>query len=410
MPLAEAHTATARLAKIARQFPAHLVLSIYNDLERIENEWRSFEQIADCTVFQTFEWLSTWQRNIGQHDNVIPVIVIASFPDGETAFILPLAIEQTRLTRRLCWLGQELCDYTAPLLAPDFSQRVTPDRFVAAWKELCDRLQSDAKLRFDRVELEKMPQKVGDQANPFTHLDLALNPSGAHLTRLGDDWEKYYFDKRSSETRRHDRMKQRRMSEFGEVRFVSATEPEDIRRTLELLMAQKSRVFARNGIPNIFARPGCREFFFDLAQNPQTRSLVHVSRIEIGENWAATNLGVVFGERYYHVLSSYNYDLEFSRFGPGLLHLREIMAHAIGLGLLYFDFTIGDERYKLEWSEIHLNLYDYAVAATWRGWLASAWSTARRRLKRLIKQTPPLWRLAGRIRLLLGALHRAPAP
>ncbi len=58
------------------------------------------------------------------------------------------------------------------------------------------------------------------------------------------------------------------------------------------------------------------------------------------------------------------------------------MAHAIGRGLRRFDFTIGDERYKSEWCDQHLRLYDYSAAATWRGWPASALSAARRRLKR----------------------------
>src|ERR1700761_8607185 len=42
-----------------------LSLSITSDLESIEDEWRRFEEHADCTPFQTFDWLSAWQRSIG---------------------------------------------------------------------------------------------------------------------------------------------------------------------------------------------------------------------------------------------------------------------------------------------------------------------------------------------------------
>ena len=65
-----------------------------------------------------------------------------------------------------------------------------------------------------------MPQTVGGQINPFTYLDVTPNASGAHLTRLGDDWEKFYSAKRSSATRRRDRAKRRHMSEYGEIRFI----------------------------------------------------------------------------------------------------------------------------------------------------------------------------------------------
>ena len=68
----------------------------------------------------------------------------------------------------------------------------------------------------------------------------------------------------------------------------------------------------------------------------------------------------MFGDCYYHVLASYD-DGEVAHYGPGALHLRELMAHAIRMGLKRFDFTIGDEPYKLEWSDTTLKLHDFAA-------------------------------------------------
>ena len=45
-------------------------LAIYDDLAAVEDTWRRFEAIADCTVFQTFDWLAAWQRHIGQRHNM----------------------------------------------------------------------------------------------------------------------------------------------------------------------------------------------------------------------------------------------------------------------------------------------------------------------------------------------------
>ncbi len=330
------------------------------------------------------------------------MIAVGRFADGKTAFILPLAIAPQRSARRLCWLGQELCDYNAPLLARDFSQRVTTDRFLAVWRELRRQMQADPRLRHDWIEFEKMPQTVGVQINPFTLLGVTPNANSAHITQLSGDWESFYRAKRSSATRRRDRTKRKHMSEYGEIRFITAADPNDVRHTLNILMDQKSRLFARKGIADMFARPGCREFFLDFASNPATRHLAHVSRVEIGNTAAAANFAIVFGDCYYHMLSSYC-DGQLTRYGPGALHLRDILAYAIKLGMRRFDFTIGDERYKTEWCDLRLKLYDYSAAATWRGWPASASSNVRRRLKRFIKQTPVAWQLASRLRSALGA-------
>ena len=118
---------------------------------------------------------------------------------------------------------------------------------------------------------------------------------------------------------------------------------------------------------------------------------------------AAANFAIVFGDCYYHVLSSYC-DGELTRYGPGTLHLRELLAYAIKRGLRLFDFTIGDEHYKLEWSDLRLKLYDFSAAATWRGWPSSFASIARRRVKRFIKQTPLVWHWGSRLRSAAGPL------
>ena len=90
------------------------------------------------------------------------------------------------------------------------------------------------------------------------------------------------------------------------------------------------------------------------------RGLVHVSRLDVGSTWSAINLGLMFRGTYCHVLASYD-DGETSRFGAGVAHLRELMRYSIERGLKHFDFTIGDERYKLEWSDRTL-----CCTTTWR--------------------------------------------
>jgi CelD/BcsL family acetyltransferase involved in cellulose biosynthesis len=378
-------------------------LSLHEDIDSLEAEWRGFEQYADATVFQSFDWLSLWYRHIGMPRGVNAAVVLGRSTNGALLFLLPLAVAPG-LVRRLTFLGDGLCDYNAPLMAPGFSSRVPAAEFVALWREIGALLQRRPHLKYDLVELTKMPETVGAQANPFLHLDVGLNPSGAYLTHLTGTWEEFYTAKRSSATRRRDRTKRKRLAEHGEIRFVDPHDADDIARTLETLIEQKSKAFARMGAQNLFARPGYRDFYFDLATNPRTRHLVHVSRLDVGAARAAVNLGLTFRGAYYHVLASYD-DGDVSRFGPGAAHLRDLLQRAIEKGFERFDFTIGDERYKLEWSDTTLKLYDHAAAATPRGWPVFILSVAFRRLKRAIKQNPLLWRMFSAVRATVGWLQ-----
>ena len=105
------------------------------------------------------------------------------------------------------------------------------------------------------------------------------------------------------------------------------------------------------------------------------------------------------------MLSSYH-DGDLAKFGPGRAHLHELMRHAIDRGFSRFDFTVGDEGYKRDWSDTVLKLYDYLAAETPRGWLIVALTLSFRRTKRFIKQNPALWRKFSGLRSRLGGLRR----
>jgi CelD/BcsL family acetyltransferase involved in cellulose biosynthesis len=384
-----------------------LRLTVHTDLAPLEQEWRRFEETADCTPFQTYDWLSAWQRHVGILTGTTPAIVIARCGEA-IAFILPLAV-QRGMVRRLVFLGNDLCDYNAPLLAPDFTA-LAPDGFATLWRDIGKMLQATPALRHDAVMLEKMPATIGAQKNPLLCLDVHLNASGAYQTALGTDWEQFYTARRSSSTRRRDRTKLKRLGEMGAVKFVNPEGAAELALTLDLLIQQKSKAFARMGVPNLFARPGYVAFYRELATSPRMRALVHLSRLDVGPTWAALNLGLTFRDCYFHILASYD-DGEVSRFGPGAAHLRELLRYAISRGLKRFDFTIGDEPYKRDWCDAEQQLFDYSAATTLRGWPSAALALAWRRAKRTITKTEPVWNAVVRLRAAMGSLRKsAPQP
>jgi CelD/BcsL family acetyltransferase involved in cellulose biosynthesis len=380
----------------AERTPSPIRLKVYDDLVPAEAVWRYVERSADCTIFQCYDWITAWHRHVGRRNGLSPAIVVV-YEGDSVLMLLPLAVARSRLLRRLIWFGGEFSDYGAPMLAPDFSRRVSRERFCLIWQQVVAFLQQDRKFRHDVVELVKMPQTIGSQSNPFCWLNVQLNPSGAYLTQLAAGWEEFYAAKRSAATRRRDRTKRKRLAEHGEIRFISAADGDSASRTLQTLFEQKGRSFARMGVRNIFEPPGHREFLLDLASDPKSRHFVHISRLTVGMTAAAANLGLLFRGRYYHLLASHD-DGELSRFGPGIVHLHGLLQHAIENGCREFDFTIGDERYKQDWCDIESKLYDYIAAANVWGWPGATTATVVRRAKRFIKQTPLLWNLVAKFR------------
>jgi CelD/BcsL family acetyltransferase involved in cellulose biosynthesis len=371
-------------------------VSLTTGLASLEQEWREFESSAVCTPFQTYDWLSNWQRCVGAKAGVTPAIVTAR-QHGKLLFILPLAAQRKGPVRRITFLGHTLCDYNAPLLAPDFSAQVSDTQFRALWKAALTLLQRQ--FHYDLLLLDKMPEKISQQANPMCLLGTSLHASGAHATALGENWERFYSAKRSSATRRRDRTKRRKLAELGDLRFITAEAPDEIRKTVDVLIEQKSRWFQRMGIANFFEIPGQKEFFLRLATT--ARPFVHISQLSVGPNCAAANLGLLFQGCYYHVLASHD-DGPASRFGPGVAHLHELMQFAIEHGCKSFDFTIGDEAYKRDWADSELELHDHVSGDGLLGQLAAVATKAALRAKRFIKKSPLVWGAVSKVRFILA--------
>lgn len=380
-------------------------LELFNDLNTVEQVWRAFEQCADFTVFQRFDWLAEWHFHIGRHRQCRPVIVLGRDGSGRVLIIMPLAIERAGMLRRLTWFGSDLCDYNAPLLTANFDRCVTPERFRHLWRQIVDAVRAVPRHDFDMIDMDKMPEVVGAQPNPMLNLPVLPRTYSAHAASLGDDWERFCTAKSSGATRKRDRRRLKRLTECGEVRFVHAYDRGEIENTMDILIKQKRSYFAHKGVEDLFVRVGYLAFFHAVVLNPNLRDVVHVSRVDVSAVPVAAGLGLQHKGCYHLVMSSYQGG-DFARFGPGRVHLLELFRHAIDRRADKFDFTIGDEPYKRDWCDIELKLFGYLESTTTAGRLMVAVRTAIHRGELFVREKPALRRPLSKVRLAALTLRR----
>jgi CelD/BcsL family acetyltransferase involved in cellulose biosynthesis len=375
-------------------------LSLHGDLAEVGQDWRLFEVQADCTAFQSFDWLSTWQRHIGAGEGRRPAIVIGR-QGGQILFILPLMLSAGAL-RRVEWFGDFLVNAGAPLLARDFAQRVNGTQFKVLWGEIEQLLRRH--LDHDLLDLGKIPETVGAQANPMRALALTPHANDSYLVQLADTWDEFYAAKRSSSWRKTDKKKRNRLAKFGDVQFTTVTERADIEHTIDALIEQKKSSYASLGVANMFEWPGYRDFYIDLATDPKRHGLVHVSNVSVGGTIVAASFGLTMHGNYDYVLAGYSMG-EMEACSPGTIHLQELMKLFLERGFTTFDFNIGDEPYKREWFDVETKMYDYLAPATLRGHVAAALMRVSREIKRFIKRNPSIWPVIRKARSLIGSLR-----
>ncbi len=374
-----------------------VLLSVHNEFSTVEAVWRRFEKVADGFAFQTFNFLETWYEHIGSRSDVELQIVVAWGSKAKPLMILPFGIETTGGLRKLSWLGGDLNDYNAPLLAPNFLDHVAPGEFANLWADIQVVLPA-----YDVAELMRQPAMVDGQPNPFLELSTQLNASGAHMTTLGDDFDAYYDEKRNSKAKRHFRSRRKKLEAIGETRYVHPESSKAIEASVEQLVELKSAALKAMGANDFLSKPGYVDFYKALSVKAGADGGAHVSHMEVGGDYVAGNWGLVHKGRFYYLLASYD-GPKFGRYAPGVQALVETMKWAVDKGIDTFDFTIGDERYKHEWCETKIDLHDHLAAETLKGRLFLINSRLKLAAKRKIKQTPILWAAFTKLREKVAA-------
>ncbi|MEQ9589170.1 MAG: GNAT family N-acetyltransferase [Parvibaculaceae bacterium] len=364
---------------------ASVLLSVHTEFSTVEAIWRQFEKTADCFAFQGFDFLETWYEHIGVRDNLEIQIVVAWDINAKPLMILPLGIETSGFVRSLTWLGKGVADYNAPLLAPGFTDRVAPGEFSRVWDDIVAALPSH-----DLIELMYQPAEIEGQANPFMELATELNASGAHMTKLGVDFDAYYKEKRNAKARSHLRNRRKKLEALGEIAFVQPDTKEELYLSIEKLVELKTASLNAMGAKNFLMQPGYESFYTSLATKLTNIGGVHVSHLEVGGEYVAGIWGLVHKQRFYYLLASYD-GPAYGSYKPGVQALVETMRWATEQGIKMFDFTVGDESYKSKWCEIHIDLHNHLAAQTFRGSIALLKTRWFLSAKRKIKQTPVLW-------------------
>jgi CelD/BcsL family acetyltransferase involved in cellulose biosynthesis len=373
-------------------------ISIYDSFAAVEQSWRQFEQTSDNFVFQNFDWLSNWYQAVSNAENIQLCLTLITSSDNQILMLLPLGVEKRGRVNCLIWLGGQVSDYHAPLLTSDIEQAFSSSLFISLWQRICAQLP-----QFDAIHFEKMPKIINGQVNPFTYLPCVPNASKAHFTLLGNSFEQLLKSRLSNNAIKSAKRSQRRIEEQGKLKFIIASQPEQIDRLLAEMIAQKSRSYQELGVADLFASHGIKEFFNTMSNNP-TR-LVHLSALLLDDQILATHWGLVYKNRFYYLYPSYERN-ELSKYSPGTVLLWRLFEWCIQNQITIYDFTIGDEPYKDKWCNSTLDLVDYYQAKTLLGHLLIWPLRTAKKLKRSIKQSEALWQKIQATRALLAKLKR----
>ena len=364
---------------------------VFDDFAEAEIPWRRLEAETHCHIFQTYDWLATWQRTVGDAAGVQPCLVWIGQGSGQGLMFMPLGIERRHGCRVLIWLGAPLADYRGPILAAGLDGLLA-DFAQSLWPTILKHLP-----KVDFVHLTSQPATIDQQSNPFCALAYRELPYRAHATRLQGTWEDYYRAKRSAKSRNTERRKEKKLRAEGDLSFKIAATPALTELMLENLFAQKSERLQSKGAADLFAVPGMVTFIRELTLGDSCRRHIHIAALQLDDRIIAVHWGAVYRDRFYFLLPALDVH-ELAHLSPGSLLINQLLEWSFAHDVKLFDFTIGDEPYKARWCEMHEPVFETLIPTSARGRAAVWLLRTDTYLRRLVRNQPWLYAVGSTIR------------
>src|SRR6266852_5033788 len=101
-------------------------VDILHDLVHAEAIWRGLEDRQQfSTPYQRFDFLGSWQRQVGAREGLTPFIVIAYNAEHRPLLLLPLTLRRRHGVRTACFMGGKHATYNMALWDRDFAADAT---------------------------------------------------------------------------------------------------------------------------------------------------------------------------------------------------------------------------------------------------------------------------------------------
>jgi CelD/BcsL family acetyltransferase involved in cellulose biosynthesis len=306
----------------------------------LRSEWQALESRCGCHLFQSHRFLLSWLKTGARSENVRPALVLYR-EEGVLKAVFPTCLVRKMNVSFLTWMGGfYIIDYGDILFDP--TATLPADDFVAHSLELLKE-----KLGFHLYYLHN----VRSDAVVFPYLKRHFRPYRAEtapFVRLDGDFDSYFDSlKQFRKKMKSDTLRQiKRLSALGTLEFhIAGSSGELTAKVMRAFIEQKKWQYSTTGVAGVLFRPGYEEFYNrESRENPHA----HVSCLLLNGAVIAVHFGYLYNNRMYYLMPSY--DHRYGAYSPGRVLVYYLMQECYGRGVAVFDFSVGSEGYKYEWT------------------------------------------------------------
>ena len=327
----------------------------------LSEEYRMLFARSGAYGFQHPVWLDAFYRNLAPGRGAEARILTGrENRSGRLELVLPMIRRRKMGFRLLEATDLGVSDYVIPVASPEFWSQA--DQAPDMQSGVLEALPGFDVLRIRPVRAEdrhKFELLLGAEAQP-----LGFSAHAVDIKRPYDDWRTATFN--GSLRKMMDR-KGRKLQREQDVSCEELRDPQAIRAALKQVADLREGRFEEDVIQEKFAL----DFYSDVAVRGAAAGLASTWQLKAGAEVVAVVFGLTHQGRFYYLLIGSDYD-RFGQYSPGLQMYDAIMRDWSRRGGTCFDFTIGDEDFKMKFGTSPTPIYAFVQARGPVGGLAKS--------------------------------------
>lgn len=338
------------------------IISDIKTFDQYKSAWNELHKNAQANnPFLTFCWIRFWTSSFAG-DSAIRIYLF--FDDKEKlAAALPLIYQRERQKilnyRTLSFTANSHSFRSDLLVKKEYAEETLFDYVFTAIldNESFDYLKIREFFIGGDDNFEMLKNSASKHGISFSLEELKQPP----YMQIGNDWEKYYKDRKGHFRRNLNRRMRKAEKETGALTYkMFNSEDNNLDDWVYDGFKLESKGWKGEQGSAVLKKTGVDEFYLNIARHFDKQGQFYSSAIFFGETMVAFNFSLIFEGVFY--LLKVAYDEDYSRYSPGHIMIYYILQDVFEKGLKEFDFLGPSMSWKLEWagkSRDHYTLYLY---------------------------------------------------
>jgi CelD/BcsL family acetyltransferase involved in cellulose biosynthesis len=305
-----------------------------------EAPYRDLFERSTATAFQHPVWMDGFVRHVAPGRNAAPHLV--SVADAEGRLVAALALITRRFSGAVLLEAADLgvSDYCAPVI--DAALADDPLQVAALARAMAAALPAHDIVRFRNI---RGTDRAFFEALAGAHA--RSEAFSAHATPLAQSMDEWRATALTPSFAKYLARRVRKVQALPGARLRGIDDPVEAAATVHALAALRKGRFDGDMI----ARSEVETFYAGVASDGTAQGFARVHVLEVDGRIAGATLGVRHGGSHCYLLIGCDYAAH-GALSPGLVLYDFAIAEWIAAGGTSFDFTIGDEPFKMDFGTV----------------------------------------------------------